>query len=88
MDGVSHDDSRIINPNKFKEHLKVISQHVNTCQLCTDNFLSGKQVITLVGVKGCHGLCSIFTSQYAGCQEEFQLATSLRIQDKSGGCYW
>jgi len=29
----------------------LISQHTATCQLCTDNDLSGNQAITVVGVK-------------------------------------
>jgi len=67
MDVMNHDGSRIINLNKLQKHLQVISQHAATCQLCTDNALSGNQAITLVGVKDHRGFCSILTYHCAGC---------------------
>ncbi|XP_065907494.1 uncharacterized protein [Dysidea avara] len=88
VDVMNHDGSRIINLNKLQEHLQVISRHAATCQSCADNTLSGNEAIVLVGVKDHQGLCSILTSRCAGCHEEFQFATSSRVQGLSGGQCW
>ena len=87
VDVMNHDGSRIINLNKLQEHLQVISRHAATCQSCADNTLSGNEAIVLVGGKDHQGLCSILTSQCAGCHEEFQFVTSSRVQGLSGGQY-
>ena len=43
----SLNSSRIINLEKLKEYLQVVSQHAATCQACADNALSGDDAIIL-----------------------------------------
>ena len=68
--------SRIINLEKLKEHLQVISQHAATCQACADNALSGNEnalSLILSGAKKNNGLCSVLTSRCAGCLTKFNI---------------
>ena len=44
-----HNGSRIINLNKLKKHLQVVTQHAATCQASADNILSGNDAIILTG---------------------------------------
>ena len=83
-----HNDSRIINLNKLKKHLQVVTQHAATCQACADNALSGNNAIILTGEQNNNGLCSVLTSHCAGCHTDFKFSTSSRIKGMSGGRYW
>ena len=60
--------SRIINLEKLKEHLQVVSQHAATCQACADNELSGNDAIILTGEKNKNGLCSVLLAVQAAIQ--------------------
>ena len=80
--------NRIINLEKLKEHLQVISQHAATCQACADNALSGNDAIILTGEKNNYGLCSVLTSCCAGCHTDFHFSTSSKTKGISGGRYW
>ena len=84
----SLNSSRIINLEKLKEYLQVVSQHAATCQACADNALSGNDAIILSGEKKKNGLCSVLTSHCAGCLMEFNFSTSPKRKGISGGLYW
>ena len=79
--------SRIINLEKLKEHLQVISQHAATCQACADNVLSGNDAIILTGEKN-NGLCSVLTSRCTSCHTDFHFSTSSKTKGISSGQYW
>ena len=83
-----HNGSRIINLNKLKKHLQVVTRHAATCQACADNALSGNNAIILTGEQNNNGLCSVLTSHCAGCHTDFKFSTSSRIKGMSGGRYW
>ena len=83
-----HNGSRIINLNKLKKYLQVVTRHAATCQPCADNTLSGNDAIILTGEHNNNGLCSVLTSHCVGCHTDFKFSTSPRVKGMSGGRYW
>ena len=77
-----HNGSSIINLNKVKKHLKVVTQHATTCQVCAND------AFILTGEQNNNGLCSVLTSHCAGCHTDFKFSTSSIIKGMSGGHYW
>ena len=65
-----------------------MTNHVATCQACTDTALQDKQTVSLFEGVNCAGLTSVLSSHCAGCQQEFQFSTSPKVKGMSVGKQW
>ena len=65
-----------------------MTDHVATCEVCTDETLKNKQTTILFEEVNRAGLTSVLTSRCAGCQQEFRFPTSPKVKGMTGGKQW
>ena len=80
--------SRIINLHSLQVHLQEVTDHVATCEACTDERLKNEQTTILFQEANRAGLTSVLISRCAGCQQEFRFSTSPKVKGVTGGKQW